>query len=79
MAYPSLIITYLGQASWLLHNPDGYAAVFYNCVPERVFWPVFIVSVAAAVVASQVGGEVLPHVPALHPTPSDTPNMHLKA
>lgn len=55
LTYPALVITYFGQASWLLHNPDGYATVFYSCAPEKVFWPVFVISVATAVVASQVG------------------------
>jgi KUP system potassium uptake protein len=54
VAYPSLILTYFGQASWLMHNPEGYSTVFYSCVPAPLFWPVFLISVAAAVVASQV-------------------------
>jgi KUP system potassium uptake protein len=52
--YPSLILTYLGQASWLMHNLDGYSAVFYNSLPKPVFWPIFVVSVLASIVASQV-------------------------
>jgi KUP system potassium uptake protein len=52
--YPSLILTYLGQASWLMHNLDGYSAVFYNSLPRPVFWPIFVVSVLASIVASQV-------------------------
>jgi KUP system potassium uptake protein len=54
VAYPSLILTYFGQASWLMHNPEGYSTLFYSCVPAPLFWPVFLISVAAAVVASQV-------------------------
>jgi KUP system potassium uptake protein len=52
--YPSLILTYLGQASWLMHNLDGYGAVFYNSLPKPVFWPIFVVSVLASIVSSQV-------------------------
>jgi len=52
--YPSLILTYLGQASWLMHHLDGYAAVFYGSIPTPVFWPIFVVSVLASIVASQV-------------------------
>lgn len=26
LAYPSLISTYFGQASWLMHNSDGHDA-----------------------------------------------------
>lgn len=54
VAYPSLVLTYFGQASWLMHNPERYSTVFYSCVPAPVFWPVFLISVAASVVASQV-------------------------
>lgn len=54
VVYPSLALTYLGQASWLMHNLDGYSAVYYNSIPTPVFWPIFIVSVLASIVASQV-------------------------
>ena len=54
MAYPSLVITYLGQAAYLMVNPDNYATTFYSCIPSPVYWPVFVVAVLAAIVASQV-------------------------
>ncbi|KAF8059665.1 HAK2 [Scenedesmus sp. PABB004] len=53
VAYPALVMTYLGQASWLLRNPDGFATVFYSSIPHPVFWPMFVVAVATAIVASQ--------------------------
>ena len=54
VAYPSLVITYLGQAAYLMVNPDNYATTFYSCIPSPVYWPVFVVAVLAAIVASQV-------------------------
>lgn len=57
VAYPSLVITYLGQAAYLMINPDKYSTTFYACIPSPVYWPVFIVAVLAAIVASQVRGD----------------------
>ncbi len=54
VAYPSLVITYLGQAAYLMVNPDNYSTTFYACIPSPVYWPVFVVAVLAAIVASQV-------------------------
>jgi len=54
VAYPSLVITYLGQAAYLMINPDNYATTFYACIPSPVYWPVFVIAVLAAIVASQV-------------------------
>lgn len=54
VAYPSLVITYLGQAAYLMVKPDNYATTFYSCIPSPVYWPVFVVAVLAAIVASQV-------------------------
>ena len=53
VAYPSLIITYLGQAAFLMVNPDSYSTTFYACIPRPVYWPMFVVAVLAAIVASQ--------------------------
>ena len=57
VAYPSLVITYLGQAAYLMVNPDNYSTTFYACIPSPVYWPVFVVAVLAAIVASQVRGD----------------------
>ncbi len=53
VAYPSLIITYLGQAAFLMVNPDSYSTTFYASIPSPVYWPMFVVAVLAAIVASQ--------------------------
>ncbi len=54
IAYPSLIITYLGQAAYLMVYPENYSTTFYSCIPTPVYWPMFVIAVLAAIVASQV-------------------------
>ncbi len=64
MAYPALVITYLGQAAYLMVNPQNYSTTFYSCIPTPVYWPVFVVAVGAAIVASQVTSYALVPPPA---------------
>lgn len=53
--YPSNIITYTGQTAYLItHTGDqGHGSAFYRFIPNLVFWPMFVISTFAAVVASQ--------------------------
>lgn len=51
--YPSLIIAYAGQASFLIKNPGDLSTAFYSSVPHALFWPMFAVATLAAIVASQ--------------------------
>jgi len=51
--YPSLIITYAGQTAYLIKHPYDHADGFYKFVPNAVYWPMFVVSTLAAIVASQ--------------------------
>lgn len=51
--YPSLILTYGGQTAYLIKNPYDHADGFYKFVPNAVYWPMFVVSTLAAIVASQ--------------------------
>ncbi|KAL4362165.1 hypothetical protein GQ457_04G028640 [Hibiscus cannabinus] len=53
VVYPALILAYMGQAAYLLHNPDAVSDAFFKAVPGPMFWPMFIVSIVAAVIASQ--------------------------
>ena len=55
IVYPSVLITYLGQSAFLIQNPDSFADTFYDAIPEPVYWPMFVISILAAIVASQVG------------------------
>jgi KUP system potassium uptake protein len=54
VVYPSVVITYLGQAAYLYQNPDDYANTFYASIPNPVYWPMFVIATLAAIVASQV-------------------------
>ncbi|KAI0529469.1 hypothetical protein KFK09_002019 [Dendrobium nobile] len=51
--YPCLVLQYMGQAAYLSKNVSSVPISFYASIPQAVFWPVFLVSTLAAVVASQ--------------------------
>ena len=51
--YPSLLLTYIGQAAFIAERPAAFADPFYNCAPPGWLIPSFIIAVCAAVVASQ--------------------------
>ncbi|XP_071927798.1 probable potassium transporter 17 isoform X1 [Coffea arabica] len=51
--YPSLVLTYAGQTAYLIRNPNDHKDGFYKFIPSAVYWPMFVVSTLAAIVASQ--------------------------
>ncbi|KAA8533654.1 hypothetical protein F0562_030912 [Nyssa sinensis] len=51
--YPSLVLTYAGEIAYLINNPDKISNAYYSSLPTPVYWPMFVVSTLAAVVASQ--------------------------
>lgn len=51
--YPSLVLTYAGQTAYLIKNPNDHNDGFYKFIPTRIYWPIFVVSTLAAIVASQ--------------------------
>ncbi|WOL08841.1 putative potassium transporter 17 [Canna indica] len=51
--YPSLVLTYAGQTAYLIRNPNDHNDGFYKFVPTPVYWPMFVISTSAAIVASQ--------------------------
>jgi len=53
LAYPCLLMAYIGQAAYIADNPEAYSNPFFNTVPPGTFWPAFIISILAAIVASQ--------------------------
>ncbi|GAV87954.1 K_trans domain-containing protein [Cephalotus follicularis] len=53
VVYPSITIAYIGQASFLRKNNDLVGDTFYKSIPGPVYWPMFVVSVLAAIIASQ--------------------------
>lgn len=54
LVWPSLLLTYLGQAAYLIKYPDTFSAAYYAAIPHSVFWPMFVLAVLAAIIASQV-------------------------
>ncbi|KAI4371590.1 hypothetical protein MLD38_009919 [Melastoma candidum] len=53
VVFPSLLLAYTGQAAYLMKNSNHVADVFYRSIPDSIYWPVFLVATAAAIVASQ--------------------------
>ncbi|XAR52874.1 hypothetical protein NMG60_11021192 [Bertholletia excelsa] len=51
--FPAIILAYSGQAAYLYKHPDHVAKTFYDSIPDPVYWPTFVVAVAAAIIASQ--------------------------
>ncbi|CAI9762461.1 unnamed protein product [Fraxinus pennsylvanica] len=53
VVYPSLIITYAGETAYLVKHPEKISDAYYSSLPDPVYWPMFVISTLAAVVASQ--------------------------
>ncbi|RZC12251.1 Potassium transporter 11 [Glycine soja] len=53
VVFPCLLLAYSGQAAYLMNNLTHSQDAFYRSIPDRIYWPVFIVATLAAVVASQ--------------------------
>ncbi|KAE9589227.1 hypothetical protein Lal_00000544 [Lupinus albus] len=53
VTYPSLILAYTGQASFLRKHNDLVSDTFYKSIPGSLYWPMFVVAVATSIVASQ--------------------------
>ncbi|KAF5752190.1 potassium transporter 19-like [Tripterygium wilfordii] len=53
IVFPSVICAYFGQASYLMQNKKDVGNAFYSSVPKKLYWPMFVIAVMAAVVASQ--------------------------
>ncbi|KAK1319254.1 Potassium transporter 5 [Acorus calamus] len=50
---PSVSCAYIGQAAYLTKFPEHVGDTFYKSIPSSIYWPTFIVAVAAAIIASQ--------------------------
>lgn len=50
---PSLILNYLGQGALLLKYREFYVDPFYHMTPAALYWPIFILSIFATIIASQ--------------------------
>ncbi|HTE45941.1 MAG TPA: KUP/HAK/KT family potassium transporter, partial [Gemmatimonadaceae bacterium] len=53
LALPALILSYLGQAAFLLQHPGAAARPFYSTVPPWALYPMVALATAATIIASQ--------------------------
>ncbi|GAB2297345.1 Putative potassium transporter 12 [Dionaea muscipula] len=53
LVFPCLLLAYMGQAAYLLKYPDSVDRIFYDSVPDVLFWPIFVIATLAAMIASQ--------------------------
>ncbi|MBW8811951.1 MAG: potassium transporter Kup [Caulobacterales bacterium] len=53
VAFPCLMLNYLGQGALVLLKPETQANPFYLMIPQAVYWPVLLLTIAATVIASQ--------------------------
>ncbi|XAR48054.1 hypothetical protein NMG60_11030757 [Bertholletia excelsa] len=53
VVFPCLLFAYMGQAAYLMKHPDAAERIFYDSVPDGLFWPVFVIATVAAIIASQ--------------------------
>ncbi|KAF3940867.1 hypothetical protein ABW19_dt0208194 [Dactylella cylindrospora] len=52
-AYPALLLAYAGQAAHISRNEGAFSNPFFNTVPPGMYWPSLVLSILAAIVASQ--------------------------
>lgn len=50
---PSCMVTYLGQAAYMLRHPDDFSNPYFNSLPEWAFWPVLVIATLASIVSAQ--------------------------
>jgi KUP system potassium uptake protein len=53
LALPALMLSYLGQAALLLHDPAAAIRPFYSMVPLWALYPMVALATAATIIASQ--------------------------
>lgn len=53
VVYPSLVLSYAGETAYLVRYPENINNAYYSSLPKPVYWPMFVISTLAAVVASQ--------------------------
>ncbi|KAG0461310.1 hypothetical protein HPP92_021607 [Vanilla planifolia] len=51
--FPAVSLAYIGQASYLTRFPEEVGDTFYKSIPGPLFWPTFLVAIAASIIASQ--------------------------
>ena len=67
LAYPCLLLAYIGQASYIAVHPEAYSNPFFNAAPPGTLYPSLIIAILAAIVASQAIITATCQVGVLHP------------
>ncbi len=53
LVLPALVLNYLGQGALVLSHPEARENPFFQMIPDAVYWPVWLLAIAATVIASQ--------------------------
>ena len=53
MVLPCLLLNYLGQGALVLSHPQMHTDPFFLMIPSFAYWPVLILAILAAIIASQ--------------------------
>lgn len=55
IVFPCVMLCYIGQASFLMNNPQLYTTTFYSSLPpyQPLFWCILILATLATIIASQ--------------------------
>ncbi|XP_020595410.1 probable potassium transporter 11 isoform X2 [Phalaenopsis equestris] len=53
VVFPCLLLAYIGQAAYIIQHQDQVFDAFYRSIPDCVYWPMFVIATAAAIIASQ--------------------------
>ncbi|KNC99679.1 uncharacterized protein SPPG_05061 [Spizellomyces punctatus DAOM BR117] len=53
VVYPSIMLSYIGQAAYVILHPEAARDPFFHSVPSAVKWPVLVIATMAAILAAQ--------------------------
>ncbi|KAK4506349.1 hypothetical protein PRZ48_000079 [Zasmidium cellare] len=53
LAFPCLLLAYIGQGAYMLEKPSAYSNPFFETVPPGMFYTSLVFAILAAIVASQ--------------------------
>jgi KUP system potassium uptake protein len=53
MVLPCLVLNYMGQGALVLSHPEAHVDPFFRMIPAFAYWPVLILAILAAIIASQ--------------------------
>ncbi|KAG0471143.1 hypothetical protein HPP92_015689 [Vanilla planifolia] len=53
VVFPCLLLAYCGQTAYIMQHQDHVFDAFYRSIPNSIYWPMFVVATAAAIIASQ--------------------------